>query len=110
MKYFFPGNKNFSLDELRRYLKFIRSEEGSNMYNREEDAVLEFELFLVSQNESNDIKIKGFLQFVAAVDRIPITGFSKPIKIFFVDQTIFPKTSTCGLTLNATNSCYAGNA
>ena len=95
MKYFLPGNKIRSLDELRRYLKFIRSEEGSNMYNREQDAILEFELFLISQDQSNDIKIKDFLQFVAAVDRIPITGFSKPIERFFVDQTIFPKTSTC---------------
>ena len=69
------------------------------MHNYEEDAILEFELFLVSLEQGNDIKIKDFLQFVAAVDRIPITGFYKPIEIFFVDLTIFPKTSTCGLTL-----------
>ena len=69
------------------------------MYNREEDAILEFELFLVSLDQGDDIKIEDFLQFVAAVDRVPITGFSKPIEIFFVDQTIFPKTSTCGLAL-----------
>ena len=98
-KYFLPGNESCSLDELRRYLKFIRSEEGSNMYNREEDGILEFELFLVSPDQGNDIKIKDFLQFVAAVGRILITGFSKPIEIFFVDEIIFPKTCTCGLTL-----------
>ena len=69
------------------------------MYNREEDANLEFELFLFSLDQGNDIKIKDFRQFVAAVDRIPITDFLKPIEIFFVDQTILPKTSTCGLTL-----------
>ena len=93
-KYFLPGIESCSLDKLRRYLKFIRSEEGSNMYNREEDAILVFELFLVFLDQGNDIKIKDFLQFVAAVDRIPITGFWKPIEIFFVDQTIFPTTST----------------
>ena len=64
------------------------------MYNREENAILVFELFLVFLDQGNDIKIKDFLQFVAAVDRIPITGFWKPIEIFFVDQTIFPTTST----------------
>ena len=94
-KYFLPGNESCSLDELRRYLKFIRSEEGSSMHNYEEDAILEFELFLVSLEQGNDIKIKDFLQFVAAVDRIPITGFYKLIEIFFVDLT----DSTCGLTL-----------
>ena len=69
------------------------------MYNRKEDAILDFELFLVSLDQGNDIKIKDFLQFPAAVDRIPITSLSKPIEIFFVDQTIFPQTSTSGLTL-----------
>ena len=69
------------------------------MYNLEEDAILKFELFLVSLDQGNDIKIKDFLQFVVAVDRIPISDFSKPIEIFFADQKIFPKTSTCGLTL-----------
>ena len=69
------------------------------MYNREEDGILEFELFLVSPDQGNDIKIKDFLQFVAAVGRILITGFSKPIETFFVDEIIFPKTCTCGLTL-----------
>ena len=69
------------------------------MYNLEEDAILKFELFLVFLDQGNDIKIKDFLQFVVAVDRIPISDFSKPIEIFFADQKIFPKTSTCGLTL-----------
>ena len=69
MKYFLPGNKSCSLEKLRQYLKLMHLEEGSNMYNREEDAVLEFELFLVSLDQSNDIKIKDFLQFVAAVVR-----------------------------------------
>ena len=69
------------------------------MHNYEEDAILEFELFLFSLDQGNDIKIKDFRQFVAAVDRNPITDFLKPIEIFFVDQTILPKTSICGLTL-----------
>ena len=48
MKYFTTGNKACSLRELRKNLKFIRSEEGTHIHDHEEDAILEFELFLFS--------------------------------------------------------------
>ena len=100
MKYFTTGNRPCSLREVRENLEFIRSEEGTHIHDREEDAILEFELFLVSlENKNNNLKVKDFLQFVAAVDRVPITGFTKPIEVYFVDEDIFPKVSTCGLTL-----------
>ena len=71
-----------------------------HIHDRGEDAILEFELFVVSlENKNNNLKVKDFLQFVAAVDRVPITGFTKPIEVYFVDEDIFPKVSTCGLTL-----------
>ena len=30
---------------------------------------------------------------------LPVTGFTKPIEVYFIDEHIFPKVSTCGLTL-----------
>ena len=75
--------------------KFIRSEEGTHIHDREEDAILEFELFLVSlEKKINNLKVKDFLQFVAPVDRVPVTRFTKftkPIEVYFVDEHIFLK-------------------
>ena len=48
--------------------------------------------------KDNDHKIKDFLKFVAAVDWVPITGFSKPNKVYFADKHIF-KVSPWGLTI-----------
>ena len=96
MKYFTTGNKPCSLREVRENLKFIHSEEGTHIHDREEDAILEFELFLVSLKMK---EVKDFLQFVAAVNRVPVTGFTKPIEVYFIDEHIFPKVSTCGLTM-----------
>ena len=68
-------------------MKYIHSVEGSIDFEREEDAMLEVELFLVSlKNSESTIKVGDFLQFCAAVDRIPILGFTKPIEVFFTDR------------------------
>ena len=100
MRYFTTRNKPCSLREVRENLKFIRSEEGTHIHDHEEDAISEFEFFLVSLEEkNNNFKVKDFLQFVAAVDRVPVTGFTKPIQVYFVGEHIFPKVSTCGVTL-----------
>ena len=49
--------------------------------------MLEVELFLVSlENSESTIKVGDFLQFCAAVDRIPMLGFAKPIEVFFTDR------------------------
>ena len=69
-------------------------------FEREEDAILEVELFLVSlENSESTIKVSGFFQFCAVVDHIPILGFTKPIEVFFTDRKMYPKSSTCGLML-----------
>lgn len=92
MKHFTTGNRPCSLREVREKLEFIRSEEGTHIHDREEDAILEFELSSL-ENKNNNLKVKDFHQFVAAVDRVPITGFTKPIEAYFVDEDIFPKVS-----------------
>ena len=59
MKYFTTGNKPCSLLEVRENLNFIRSEKGTHIHDREEDAILEFELFLVSlEKKNNNLKVK----------------------------------------------------
>ena len=99
MKYFTTRNKPCSLREVRENLKFIRSKEGTHIHDRKEDAILESELYLVSFDRKNNLKVKDFLQFFAAVGRVPVTGFTKPIEVYFADEHIFPEVSTCGLTL-----------
>ena len=90
-----------SLAELYSFLKFVRSEEGTSLYNQEEDAIEVFKLFLLSLEEPTSyLKVKDFLQFAAAVDQIPISGFVKDIEVFFVDGKILPSASTCQLTLS----------
>ena len=59
------------------------------MYNHEEDTILKFELFLVPLDQGNNIKIKDFLHFVAAVDKIPITG--KTIRDILCRSNNFPQ-------------------
>ena len=39
MKYFTTGTKPCSLREVRENLKFIRSEEGAHIHDREEDTL-----------------------------------------------------------------------
>ena len=100
MKYFTTWNKPCGLREVRENLKFIGFEEETHIHDREEDAILEFELFLVSlEKKDNNLEVKDFLQFFAAVDRVPVTRYTKPIEVCFVDEYIFPKVSTCGVTM-----------
>ena len=99
-KYFVQNQTNTTLEELRNNLKFVRSSEGTNAYEIEEDALIEFELFLLSMESPNShVKVKDFLQFCTAMDRIPVMGFTKSIEVFFTHDNKYPKASTCGLTL-----------
>ena len=99
-KKYFAQNQTNTTEELRVNLKFVRSSEGANTYEKEEDALIEFELFLLSMESPNsDVKVKGFLQFCTAIDRIPVMGFTKPIEFVFTHENKYPKVSTCGLTL-----------
>ena len=99
-KKYFVQNQTNTTEELRVNLKFVRSSEGANTYEKEEDALIEFELFLLSMESPNsDVKVKGFLQFCTAIDRIPVMGFTKPIEFVFTHENKYPKVSTCGLTL-----------
>ena len=99
-KYFAQNQTNTTLEELRVNLNFARSTEGTNAYEKEEDALIEFELFLLSMESPNsDVTVKDFLQFCTAMDRIPVMGFTKPIEVFFTHENKYPKVSTCGLTL-----------
>jgi len=96
---FFLNNKPIlTLEEVRRCLKFERSEKGSNTYELEDKAIVEFEMFLMQLSRSgSDIDLSHFLRFVAAVDRIPFQGFSKPIEVYFTNERRYPTASTCGL-------------
>ena len=94
--------KQCTLNQLLGLLKYICSVEGSIDFECKckENAILEVELFLVSlENSESTIKVGDFLQFCAAVDRIPISEFIKPIEVFFTDKKMYPKSFTCGLML-----------
>ena len=53
-------------------------------------------LLNLSIHESG-LDLTDFLKFVAATDRIPMQGFGKQIKTFFIDTDRYPTSSTCGL-------------
>ena len=99
-KFFIKREEQSTLNQLRGVLKYIRSVEGPIDFGREEDAIPEVELFLVSlENSESAIKVRDYLQFCVALDRIPILGFTKPIEVFLTDRKMYPKSSPCGLTL-----------
>ena len=87
----------------------MRSSQGTNAYEKEEDTLIEVDLFLLSMESlNNDVKVKDFLQFFNFFfkrfssrdwNRIPVMGLTKPIEVFFTHENRYPKASTCGLTL-----------
>ena len=108
-KYFVQNQTNTTLEELRVNLKLVRSSQGTNAYEKEEDTLIEVDLFLLSMESlNNDVKVKDFLQFFNFFfkrfssrdwNRIPVMGLTKPIEVFFTHENRYPKASTCGLTL-----------
>ena len=81
-KFFAKREKQCTLNQRRGVLKYIRLVEGSIDFEREEDAKLEVDSFLVSQeNSESSIKVGVFLKYCTAVDCIPILGFTKPIEV-----------------------------
>ena len=98
-KYFTDEKPSVKLENVPQIIKFVKTrEKGSNLYQYEEEAILEFEMFLLNlSNNESGVDLTDFLEFVAATDRIPIQGFGKPTEIFFVDTDRYSTASTCGL-------------
>ena len=98
-QYFTDEKPSVKLENVRQIIKFVKTgEKGSNLYQHEEEAILEFEMFLLNlSNNESSVDLTDFLKFFVATDRIPIQGFGKPIEIFFVDTDRYPTASTCGL-------------
>ena len=88
-----------TLDDVRKILQYQRGQEGSNEYESIQDAIIEFELFLVglASGKFEKLGLKDFLIFTLGMDRIPIFGLSKPLEVFFVDNDRLPRASTCGM-------------
>lgn len=99
--YFLKDDTSLTIADVRKLIEFKDlGEPGSNSYMRSEDAMIQFELFLVSLEQKEDnLELSDFLQFVAGVDRIPICGLPKNIEVFFVEDNKLPRVSTCGLLL-----------
>lgn len=97
-KFFMKDERQVGYQEVRNVLRFNRSPEGSNQHTKEENAITEFELFLVSLDQNSEgLSLAHFLRFVAAVDRIPVMGLDKAIDIYVTDDDLLPHASTCGL-------------
>ena len=98
-KYFTDEKTSVTLENVHQIIKFVKTgEKGSNLYQHEEEAILEFEMFLLNlSNNESGVDLTDFLKFVAATDRIPIQGFGKPIEIFFVDTDRYSTASTYAL-------------
>ena len=98
-KYFTDEKPSVKLENVRQIVNFVKTgEKGSNLYQHEEGAILEFEMFLLNlSNNESGVDLTDVLKFFAATERIPIQVFGKSIEIFFVDTDRYPTASTCGL-------------
>ena len=98
-KYFTDGKSGVTLENVCQIIKFVKTgKKGSNLYQHEEEAILEFEMFLLNlSNNESGVDLTDFLKFVAATNRIPIQRFGRPIEIFFVDTDRYQTASSCGL-------------
>ena len=86
------------LKDFLKFLSYTRSaEKATHAFVQEDQAVNEFELFLIQMDTKGLPSLSDFLGFVADVDRVPLQGFGKNIDIYFEDSDNLPTASTCGL-------------
>ena len=100
-KYFVKDQKCLTYHDVRFQIVFHKTaEEGSNAAFCQENAIIDFELYLMSLDHGqNGVFLKYFLRFVTATDQIPVLGFNKKIEVFLTDENLLPRSSTCGLIL-----------
>ena len=73
-KYFTDEKLSVKLENVRQIIKFVKTgQKRSNLYQHEEEAILEFEMFLLNlSNNESGVDLTDFFKFVAATDGIPI--------------------------------------
>ena len=100
-KHFVEEQKCLTYHDVRSQIVFHKTaEEGSNAAFCQENAIIEFELYLMSLEQGqNGVFLEDFLRFVTATDRIPVLGFDKKIEVFLTNENLLPRSSTCGLIL-----------
>ena len=101
MEKHFVEEQCLTYHDVRSQIVFHKTaEEGSNAAFCQENAIIEFELYLMSLEQGqNGVFLKDFLRFVTATDRIPVLGFDKKIEMFLTNENLLPRSSTCGLIL-----------
>ena len=99
-------------------LSYTRSaEKGTHAFVQEDQAVTEFELFLIQMDTEGLPSLSDFLRFAAGVDRFPLQGFGKNIDIYFEVSNKLPTASTCclfmtvpyNITVKKLNFCVLNN-
>ena len=100
-KYFVEDQKCLTYHDVWSQIVFHKTaEEGSNAAFCQENAIIEFELYLMSlEHGQKCVFLKDVLRFVTATDRIPVLGFDKKIEVFLTDENLLPRSSTFGLIL-----------
>ena len=100
-KYFVEDQKCLTYHDVRSQIIFHKTvKEGSNAAFCQNNAIIEFELYLMSlEHGENGVLLKDFLRFVTGTDRIPALGFDKKIEVLLTDENLLPRSSTCGLIL-----------
>ena len=95
-KYFVEDQKCLTYHDVWSQIVFHKTaEEGSSAAFCQENAIIEFALYLMSlEHGQNGVLLKEFLRFVTATDRIPVLGFDKKIEVFLTDQNLLPRSST----------------
>ena len=95
-KYFVEDQKCLTYHDVWSQIVFHKTaEEGSSAAFCQENAIIEFALYLMSlEHGQNGVLLKEFLRFVTATDRIPVLGFDKKVEVFLTDQNLLPRSST----------------
>ena len=76
-KYFVEEQKCLTYHDVQSHIVFHKAtEEGSNAAFCQKDAIIDFELYLMSLEHG-----EHFYQFVTATDWIPVLGFDKKISV-----------------------------
>ena len=100
-KHFVEEQKCITYHDVHSQIFFHKTaEEGSNAAFCQENAIIKFQLYLMSlEHGKNGVFLKEFLRFVTTTDRIPVLGFDKKIEVFLTDENLLPRSSTCCLML-----------
>ena len=91
-----------TLTKFLSLIKFNRDcDIGSNKWNVIDSAICDFEIYLaaVANGDCAGISLHDLLFFITGLDRVPPYGLNQLINVFFDENAVLPKVSTCSFIM-----------